>query len=198
MQIAISGKQIDVGDTLSAHVEERIQAGVSKYLDRVTDVTVVFSKNAGYLFTADIVVNTGTHDQSIKARAEGSDAYGCFDSAADKIEKQLRRYKRKLTNHHKTTANSKEILAEAMHYVIDSTEEEVTGDHPLVIAENMEPLQEFTVSEAVMRLDLSDSAALVFLNRAHGNVNVVYRRQDGHVGWIDPHAGNGERLQRAG
>jgi ribosomal subunit interface protein len=185
MKITISGKQVDVGESLRTHVEKRLQEGISKYLDRVTSVTVVISRES-HLFRADISGNTGTHDHTvIKGRAESEDVYAAFDGAADKIEKQLRRYKRKITNHHKT----KEIGTglRATKYVIpaDSAEDDKAGS-PLIIAEKPTQIETLTVSEAVMKMDLQDLPALLFFNSAHGRMNVIYRRQDGNISWVDP------------
>ncbi len=194
MQITVSGKQVDVGDSLRSHIEGRLTDGIAKYLERVVSVHVVVSKQ-GHNFRVDINGNTGTHAGIIiKSHAEGADAYAAFESAADNIEKQLRRYKRRITNHHKTNTHAvaREELrpSQAKKYVLhdlgDSHETEYADDAPMVIAEKAMDVEKLTVSEAVMKMDLADLPALMFINSAHGRVNVVYRRKDGNISWVDP------------
>ena len=185
MNIIVSGKQVDVGESLRTAVETRLQEGISKYLDRVTSVNVVIARES-HLFRVDISVNTGTHSGiAVKSRGESPDVYAAFDLAATKVEKQLRRYKRRLTNHHKDIAVP--IAARATKYVLADSEEESHDDAPpVVIAEKSTDIETLTVSQAVMMMDLSDLPALMFFNSAHGRLNVVYRRADGHISWVDP------------
>jgi len=191
MQVIVSGKQIDVGDALRTHIEDRLSEGLGKYLERVTTVKVVVSRES-HMFRVDINGNTGTHSGVvIKSHAEGVDVYVAFDAAAEKIEKQLRRYKRRLTNHHKTAAHADEMAKispmPARQYVLQHHEEEPEHDAPLVIAEQNTHLDKMPVSEAVMKMDLADLPAVVFINSSNNRVNVVFRRQDGNIAWIDPH-----------
>lgn len=189
MQITVSGKQVDVGESLRTHIESRLAEGISKYLDRVTAVHVVISRES-HRFRADITVNPGTHSNiTIKSRSESEDVYACFDGAAEKVQKQLRRYKRRLTNHH-NKGEKEQVMGElvrARKYVIDDRHEEEKEDHtPVVIAETTTHIEIMTVSEAVMKMDLSDLPALLFFNSSHGRLNVVYRREDGNISWVDP------------
>lgn len=190
MQIKVSGKQVDVGDALRTHVEERLSAGVPKYLDRVTLCDVVISREA-HQFRADIVLNTGTHSHLVvKGRGDAVNAHAAFDAAAEKIEKQLRRYKRRLTDHHKSERDVSTLAAtegRATKYVLaNRAEEESNDDAPLIIAEKATSVESLTVSEAVMRMDLADLPALMFYNKANGRLNTVYRRADGNISWVDP------------
>jgi ribosomal subunit interface protein len=192
MQIKVSGKQVDVGDALRTHVEDRLSGSIPKYLDRVTQCDVVITREA-HMFRADIVLNTGTHSHLvIKGRADAADAHAAFDAAAEKIEKQLRRYKRRLTDHHKTERAESVSLSEAesraTKYVLASREEEEAhhDDAPLIIAEKATSVESLTVGEAVMRMDLADLPALMFYNKANGRLNTVYRRADGNISWVDP------------
>lgn len=192
MQIKVSGKQVDVGEALRTHVEDRLSGSIPKYLDRVTQCDVVISREA-HQFRADIVLNTGTHSNFVvKGRADAIDAHAAFDAAAEKIEKQLRRYKRRLTDHHKSERNEGVSLSEAesraTKYVLASRqdEEEANEDAPLIIAEKATSVETLTVSEAVMRMDLADLPALMFFNKANGRLNTVYRRADGNISWVDP------------
>lgn len=190
MQIIVSGKQVDVGDALKEHVEERMEQVVSKYLDKVNTITVVLSKEA-HQFTVDISGNIGTHSgYGLKSQAKGSDPYGAFDAAADKVEKQLRRYKRQLKNHHHTPSSDEDMLRafSAAKYVIsaDDKEDEAQADNPLIIAETEMRIETITVSDAVMRMDLGELPALMFINSANNRLNMIYRRSDGHISWVDP------------
>ncbi len=198
MQIIVSGKQVDVGDALRSHIEARLGEGLGKYLDRVTTVKVVVSRES-HMFRVDINGNTGTHSGIvIKSHAEAGDVYAAFDAASDKIEKQLRRYKRRLTNHHKTAAHADEMAKiatiPARQYVLQHHEEEPEHDDaPVVIAEQNTQLEKMAVSVAVMKMDLGDLPALVFINSSNDRVNVVFRRPDGNIAWVDPH----EEIEKA-
>ncbi|MCI5049847.1 MAG: ribosome-associated translation inhibitor RaiA [Rickettsiales bacterium] len=189
MQINISGKNMDLGEAFQNHVEARLEEGISKYLDRVQIIEVVATKE-GHLVRVDIHGNTGTHSQlMINSRAEAGDIYAAFDQAADKVEKQLRRYKRRITNHHKTRQSNEDVqLTQAKHYTLapEAGEELEEEAKPIIIAESPTNVETLTVSEAVMRMDLADLPALMFYNSAHGRVNVIYRRPDGNIAWVDP------------
>jgi len=191
MKIIVSGKQVEVGDALRNHIEARLEEGVSKYLDRIQTLKVVISKES-HNFKAAINGNTGTHSGiTIKSDAKDVDVYAAFDAAADKIEKQLRRYKRSLKNHHKTTEShherdikafksKKSVLADH-----DESGAESQDDAPLVIAEKATNIEHLTVSQAVMKMDLADLPALMFINSSNNHVNVVYRRKDGNISWVE-------------
>lgn len=187
MKIIVSGKHMGIGESLQAHIENRIEEGIKKYLDRVTTVNVVVAKDA-HLYRVDINGNTGTSSGIvIKSSATAGEVYAAFDAAAEKIEKQLRRYKRRLTNHHKQSHAEVEggkVLA-AKKFVIQ--EHDDSHDAPVVIAEKATDIETLTVSEAVMKMDLADLPALMFFNSANGTLNVVYRRADGNISWVDPH-----------
>ena len=189
MQISVSGKGVDVGEALRSHIGEQIEEHVKKYIDRVTSVTVVVSREA-HLFRIDISGNLGTHSGlSIKGRGQNDDVYAAFDEALEKITKQLRRYERKITNHHK--ADHSEDLSRGVKgkkYVLKPEIGEHDDDKHagLVIAEQHTEISTMTVGEAVMKMDLQDLPALMFFNSAHGRLNVVYRRADGNISWVDP------------
>ncbi len=191
MQINVSGKHVDVGDSFRTYVANRLQASIPKYLDRVTHCEVVVSKEA-HNFRADIVLNTGTHaGYTIKGRSDAAEIHTAFDDAATKIEKQLRRYKGRLSDHHKGLREdiAPAQASRATKYVLAAHgEEEVVEDAPLIIAEKSTNVESLTVGEAVMRMDLEDLPALVFYNKANGRLNTVYRRADGNISWVDPQA----------
>ena len=190
MQIQVSGKKIDIGEALTTHVKERLTKGVSKYFDHAIHADVVFSKEA-HMFRADIHVNEGTgNGVAIKGRADHNDVYAAFDAAAERIEKQLRRYKRKIRSHATkkvTDLSEKELkLLSGKKFVMTPLPEEEAGeeDAPLIIAEKPQSIARLTASEAVMQMDLADLPTLVFVNKQTGNLDVVYHRKDGNISWV--------------
>jgi ribosomal subunit interface protein len=190
MQVIVSGKHVDVGESLRAHIEAKLAAAVSKYVDRVNTIKVVVSKE-GHDFRVDISGNLGTHSGiTLQSRMQGNDPYAAFDSAAEKIEKQLRRYKRQITNHHNNApADTVPAKGVSGRYQVISAEdelEEAAVDNPLVIAENDTHIEHLTVSDAVMRMDLGDLPALLFINAANEKLNMLYRRTDGNIAWVSP------------
>jgi ribosomal subunit interface protein len=189
MNIMISGKHVDIGESLNAHIGHRLEEGISKYLDRVTSVGVVVTKEA-HRFRVDINGNTGTSSGIvIKSSATADDVYACFDAAADKIEKQLRRYKRRITNHHKHVHHGDDgkVMVTGRKYVLKSDDEkDAPEDSPVVIAEKVTAIEHLSVSAAVMKMELADLPALMFFNSASGRINVIYRRIDGNISWVDP------------
>lgn len=190
MQISVSGKGVDVGEALRTHIEEQIEEHVKKYIDRVTSVHVVISREA-HLFRVDISGNLGTHaGLVIKSRGQLEDVYAAFDEALEKMSTQLRRYKRKLTNHHKSgdvpIAEAPRVSGKKYTLKPETGEQEDNAHTGLVIAEKPTDIETMTVSEAVMKMDLQDLPALMFFNSAHGHLNVVYRRIDGNISWVDP------------
>lgn len=190
MNIIVNGKQMDVGDALRAHTETSLTAAVTKYFDRALDANVVFSKvNTG--FHADITVHAG-RGVTVHGQGEAGDAYPALETALDRIAKQLRRYHRKLVNHHNTAAGEVTSAQYAILAPHEEEEEVAVESHPAIVAEMPHKIATMSVSEAVMRLDLGNLPVVMFKNGAHGGLNVVYRRNDGNVGWIDPQKGAAE------
>jgi ribosomal subunit interface protein len=188
MQIKVSGKQIDVGEALRTHVEYNMVAAVAKYFDRPVDAHVVFSRN-GHEFKCDSSVHLST-GLTAQAHAVNGEIYAAFDQATDRIEKQLRRYKRRLKDHHHNRQDPIELI-EAQSYVLRGHDEEVDDDEvngmqPVIIAEMTTAIKSLTVGEAVMQMELAHNAFLMFRNDANGRINIVFQRDDGNVGWIDP------------
>lgn len=189
MQVMVTGKQLNVGDALRDYVEAHLSDAVSKYFEHAIEASVVFSpQGKGKQVRSDISVHVGRNIQ-MQGHAEAGDAQAAFDAAMERIAKRLRRYKRRLRNHRKVV--SEVAAVEAQQYVLaagdEDEEERITeGDQPVVIAEMTTQIDSLTVGEAVMRMDLANTEALVFQNRAHGGINVIYRRSDGNIGWIDP------------
>lgn len=184
MDVQITGKAIDLGNALQTHVTEALSAGVHKYFDRSAEGHVTFDKE-GSDIEAEITVHLAS-GVFLTAQDRAPDAYGAFDGAMTKLEKRVRRYKRRLKDHH---ANNRDPLpAEtASSYVLQGalSGDAEAEDAPLVIAESETTLRRMTVSDAVMQLDVSDAKVVVFRNAKHGNLNVVYRREDNNIGWID-------------
>lgn len=183
MQLSVKGKQIDVGDALRSHVETHLQETVTKYFSHSLDAHVTFSREA-HMFRADITVHAG-RNILLQSFGLATEPYPAFDMAADRMAKRLRRYKKRLVEHNH--APQGDVALQAQAFILQSNhEEEVANDNPVVVAEMTTPIEMLTVSEAVMRLDLGDLSALMFRNRAHGELNMIYRRPDGHIGWVDP------------
>ncbi len=188
MRYQISGKQIDIGSALQTHVKEELGSVVEKYAQRPTDAVVVFSRNASeYVCEATVHLSTGLTAQ---ARARAHEIYAAFDACAAKMEKQLRRYKRRLKDHHRTRRQPVE-LATAPTYILAGTdagadEAEPDSLQPIIIAEMEAKIPLISVGEAVMQMELVGAPALVFRNEGNDSINVVYRRDDGNIGWIDP------------
>ena len=184
MSLQISGKNVDVGDAFRSHAETRIGDAVQKYFDGGFTGRVTLERE-GLGFKSDCAIHL---DTGIVLQAEGraKDAHQSFDQAAERIEKRLRRYKRRLKEHHH---NRREEMLAATSYVIAAPDEdtEVAVDfNPTIIAEETTDLATMTVGGAVMAMDLADTPVIVFRHAGHGGINVVYRRSDGHIGWIDP------------
>ena len=188
MQVIVTGKQIDVGDALRGRVETTTAAIVERYFGKAIEAHVVFCRER-HLILSDISVHA-RRGLLVQCHGESSDPHAAFDSAAERLDKRLRRYKRRLRNHHRNLKEEGEPLG-ATDYVVAAAAEAEAGqepgdDQPLVIAEMRTSIPQLSVSEAVMRLDLTDLPVLLFHNSARGNLNLVYRRRDGNVGWIDP------------
>jgi ribosomal subunit interface protein len=189
MQVTVTGKQMDVGDSLRSHAATMTTTIVERYFGKATEAHVVFSRERHFI-NAEISVHAG-RGLSLQSSGTADDPHVAFDGAAERLDKRLRRHKRRLRNHH---GRGKESAApapaqEATSYILAAAEDEsdaVGEGEPLVIAEMRTSIPLLSVSEAVMRLDLTDLAALLFRNSARGNLNVVYRRPDGNIGWIDP------------
>jgi len=190
MQITVTGKNIDVGDALRNHVENRLNEGLTKFFNDTREAKVILTKEK-YYFRADCTAHAG-HELYLQSHGEADDVYAAFDMAADRLEKRLRRNKRRLSDHHKQRIESVNEDWRAAAYVLEGAAEDAeaeepaeNGDMPVIIAETTLAIPEMTVSEAVMRVDLGETA-FMFRNSAHGGVNVVYRRNDGNIGWLDP------------
>ncbi|HKL44840.1 MAG TPA: ribosome-associated translation inhibitor RaiA [Roseovarius sp.] len=187
MRYQISGKQIDIGEALQTHVREELGAAVAKYAERPTDAHVIFSKNASE-FACEAIVHLST-GLTAQASAKAHEIYGAFDACCEKMEKQLRRYKRRLKDHHRDRAEPVELFG-ASSYILAANGEEVESEpdslQPIIVAEMETQVPSLSVGEAVMQMELAGAPVLVFRKEGKETVNVVYRREDGNIGWIDP------------
>ncbi len=187
MRYQISGKQIDIGAALQTHVKSELDEVVGKYAERPTDALVVFSKSAHeFVCEATVHLSTGLTAQ---AKAHETEIYAAFDSCRDKMEKQLRRYKRRLKDHHKDRSEPVELFG-ASSYILASDGGEADSEpeslQPMIVAEMETKIPSLSVGEAVMQMELAGAPILVFRNEGKDGLNVVYRRDDGNIGWIDP------------
>lgn len=189
MDIRVSGHQVDTGEALRQHVEERLTAIADKYFPRAISARATFGKGPyDHSFVCDIVVHP-MQDLLVKGSAQAGEAHPAFDQAADKIEKQLRRYNRRLKDRSAAQAEARvrEDAIDAGYTVFSAADEEEPADNPPVIAETKVDIPEVSVSDAVMLLDLRNTGALFFRNSGTGSFNMVYRREDGTIGWVEPH-----------
>ncbi len=204
MELSVHGKQMNVGDALRAHVKDKLEDINSKFFNRAFDTVVTFAPEGHAFIKTHISLKVGK-DIMVTATATEADAYVAFEAAAAKIAKQLRRYKTRLRDHHERIEQTPESeMIKARDYTLASetldgagAEPEVesveTGSDPLIVAEMPMQIQKMSVSEAVMRLDLAGHTALLFRNPKSNTLNMVYKRADGNIGWVEPQ----EELRKA-
>jgi ribosomal subunit interface protein len=194
MQLTVQGKQIDVGDALREHITDKLEDLKDKYFTHAAFATVTLSKEGhGHgVIRSHALIQVGKNI-TIVAENTDPDAYASFDGAAEKLGKQMRRYKKRLRDHHDRLDQTPETeILKAKYYTLASTsenespeEQEDLSDEPLIIAEMATNIQTMSVSDAVMRMDLAGSNALVFKNIKNSELSLVYRRADGNIGWVD-------------
>ena len=187
MRYQISGKQIDIGAALQTHVQDELGAAVGKYAERPTDAMVVFSKNgAEFICEATVHLSTGL---TASAKGRAHEIYAAFDNCSEKMETQLRRYKRRLKDHHKDRSEPVELFG-GSSYILASDHEDEDSEpdtlQPMIVAEMEAKIPSLSVGEAVMQMEIAGAPVLVFRKEGKGGLNVVYRRDDGNIGWIDP------------
>jgi len=187
MRYQITGKQIDIGEALQTHVQTELGSMFDKYAGRPTDANVIFSKS-GHENVCETIVHLST-GLTAQAKGNATEIYAAFENALEKMDKQLRRYKRRLKDHHKERSHPVE-LSEAGAYILASNSEsedtEPEGVNSMIVAEMETQIPSLSVGEAVMQMELQHAPVLVFRNEGHSGINVVYRRDDGNIGWIDP------------
>ncbi len=186
-QVIVQGQQLDVGEALRGYVQEKLSDTSAKFFSHSIQGNVHFVREASG-FRADITLSVG-NGILLKASANEQDPYPAFDHANNRLTNQLKRYKGKLRDHHAERADKNAGLlgVPANEYTLEDTDDGVErGDNPLTLAEMPTSVETLTVSEAVMRMDLAEMPAMLFKNAAHGRLNMVYRRKDGNIGWVDP------------
>ena len=194
MQINVSGKQVDLSDALRTRVADSLDGITSKYFDQAMEAHVTFGRARSF-FTCDINVHAG-RGLTLRGEGEAGDANAAFDDAAEHIATRLRRYRRRVNEHHRAPASRDKPQA-ARAYVLRAEPDEppveqaevTAATFATVIAETVTEIDRLTVGDAVMRMDLADQPVLMFRNSSTGELNVVYRRADGNIGWIDPAGG---------
>jgi ribosomal subunit interface protein len=187
MTLRVSGKNLDIGEALRQHVLEKVEAAVARHFGGPVGGHVVMTREgSGYRSDCTLRLSSGV---SLHAEGRAHEPYLCFDQAADKIEKRLRRYKTRLKARAAAETNARGKIA---NYLIESPQEEeeepAAGFDPVVVAEDADELKSLSVASAVAELDLSGAPVVVFQHAGSGRVNVVYRRRDGAIGWLDPQA----------
>lgn len=203
MDIRVVGSNMEVGESLTNHVKERLQTSVKKYFENAVNADVFFTKNKNS-FKANIIVNEGVSNISVRSNAESGEVYSCFENALEKAAKQLRRYKNKIKTYRRSQGGFKAVdirdqILSVPKYVLpavpydlfEEIEEEesklMEQEQSLkIIEEKTTQVEELTVDQAIMKMDLSDLPALVFINKQTKRLNVVYLRKDGNISWIDP------------
>lgn len=192
MSLRISGKNLDVGEALRGQAEERVAAALSKYYEGGYQGHVTVDKD-GTAFRTDGVLHLSS-GITLEASATAHDPYASLDKMAERIEKRLRRYKRRLKDR-SSAMNGRASGVEIPSYVIAAPDDDIEeaeavsgGDNPVIVAESTKSFHELTVSDAVAELDLTGAPVVIFRHAGNGRMNVVYRRRDGNIGWIDPPA----------
>lgn len=186
MQYQISGIHIDVGDALQTHVKGELSDTIRKYAERPTDAQVIFSKS-GHEFVCDAIIHLST-GLTAQAKASKAEIYAAFDACAEKMEKQLRRYKRKLKGHHKDRNQSVEFIDPASYTgaTKEGQKDSAKGSEPIIVAETDKQFPIFSVKQAAEKLESSKLHFLLFKNEEKKGVNIVFRRPDGNIGWFQP------------
>jgi len=197
MQIKISGKHIDIGEGLRQHIDARLQSFRERFFEGSVHGNVTLEKRRGFFLSdCSLHLATGLH---LQAHAENADPQACVDAALAHLEKQLKKYKQRLKDHHRQP-RAPHAAREAMAYVIqpeEHHEEEPAGLNAPVIAESAATIPQLSVGEAVMQLDISTTHFVLFHNTKEGRLNVVYRRPDGNIGWLDPKPFDAKIMARA-
>ncbi len=197
MDVTVAGRSVEIGDAFKLHAQSRLQEIANKYFTRAMRGHVTLGHEAhGHGFHVDCTMHV-RRGVVLKAEARGGDAHGAFQGAADRIEKQLRRYKRRLTNHNAEHVRDEDVSDAAYTVLGQHDAEDVPeGDNPIIIAETRTDIPTVAVSDAVMLMDLKHAPALLFRDSKNGNMAMVYRRDDGHIGWVDAGAASQKAVRQ--
>jgi ribosomal subunit interface protein len=190
MSLRVSGKNINIGEALRLHVTERLEAATSKFFDgSVSGHVTIAPEGSGFRADCSLHLTSGI---VLQADGRAQEPYACFDQAADRIEKRLRRYKSRLKSHHGDHVAAPDGGEMAASYVLEAPDQDLDAPKdfaPTIVAESTARLRRLTISAAVLDLDLTGAPVVVFRNADTGRLNVVYRRDDDHIGWIDAPGG---------
>jgi ribosomal subunit interface protein len=187
VDVRVAGHQVDTGETLREHAQRRVADITEKYFSRAVGANVTFGRGPNNDFTCDIVAPV-VQGVVLKASYSARTAEMAFNGAVDRIEKQLRRYTNRLKDH-KVEAVAEPFVENAGYTILAGPRgEEIQSDNPAIVAETRVDIPEASVSDAVMLMDLRNTTALLFKNSATGDYNMIYRREDGNIGWVEPHA----------
>lgn len=194
MAIQITGKNLDLGSSLRGYVTDRLDKALDKYgTDGLSGHIFVEKEHGQFMTQCSVHLRSGL---SLQSQGRAGEAYASVDEALDRLEKRLRRYKRRLKNHHATDRSNGADLA-AIDYTIRQSEEIEDAElAPAIIAETQMAIRELSVGDAVMEMDLAEKAFLIFMNASTSRMNVVYRRGDGNIGWIDPGGLSSQKRER--
>ena len=190
MQVTVSGKQMQIGESLKEYVVNRVTNSVERFSNTVTSAEVSFTKNPHKFYSAQIMMRDGVGHDFYKADANSDDVYASFDEALIKLDKQLRRHKDKAKDHHKSKASevyfNNELELKGKYYVVENNAVKEINSDPITIAEKSTNIPSISVGEAILRLEKHDAPCILFRNARHGKFNIVYKRADGNIGWVDP------------
>lgn len=191
MTIRVTGKHFDLGEAMRTHILEKVDAAIGKYFDgRVSGHVVVDHEGSGYRSDCTLHLSSGV---TLHSEGRSHEPYASFDQAAERLEKRLRRYKRRLKEHH-GNHNAQRAVDTMADYVLEAPDQEadeIQEFNAVIVAEQVASLRTLPVSSAVMELDMTGAPVVVFRNAGNGRINVVYRRNDGNIGWVDPGGENG-------
>jgi len=188
MPLRVSGKNLDIGESLRTHVSEKVQAVIARYFDgKVAGHVVISPEGSAFRTDCSLHLSSG---MNLQAEGRAHEPYASFEQAADKIERRLRRYKKRLkehtSGHDATSGERREVANFVIEAPADDAEEEPGDYSPVVVAEGAQPLKIMSVASAVSELDLTGAPVIVFQHATSSRVNIVYRRRDGAIGWLDP------------
>jgi ribosomal subunit interface protein len=187
VDVRVAGHQVDTGGTLREHAQRRVAEITEKYFSRSVGANVTFGRGPNNDYTCDIIAPV-VQGVVLKASYSGREPEIAFNGAADRIEKQLRRYTRRLKDH-KVDEDTQAYVENAAYTTFSGAGADVeNGEFPAIVAETRVDIPEASVSDAVMLMDLRNTTALMFKNSATGEFNMIYRREDGNVGWVEPHS----------
>lgn len=189
MKVLISGQHINLGESLTAHIESKIKDVAAKYFENPVTASVKVTKEKSHIIVSEIMINEGTGSRVlIKSSSSDDDAYRSFDSAFSKVEMQLKKHKNRIKNHHKSK-EARTAAVEAKKYILSSAAYESDAEDengaPAIIAEKQADIETLSIGDAVMKMDLHDLPTLVFINKGSNKVNVIYYRKDGNISWVE-------------